>query len=112
MSVALYCQRSEQASLCSLKGYFGIMDKAAQTLVAELKEAAAESRTVDMHRVLGDMTLEAVAAAAFGCAPIISDSLESVEHSRGIADAWDCKSKPVRAFSPRLHLSVACHLAE
>ena len=43
------------------------MDEAAGMLVEELEEAAQQGRTLDIHKVVGDMTFNVVGTAAFGC---------------------------------------------
>ena len=43
------------------------MDDAAGMLVEELEEAAKQGRTLNIHKVVGDMTFNVVGTAAFGC---------------------------------------------
>ena len=50
-----------------MQGYHKLMDEAAGMLVEELEEAAQQGRTLDIHKVVGDMTFNVVGTAAFGC---------------------------------------------
>ena len=50
-----------------MQGYHKLMDDAAGMLVEELEEAAQQGRTLDIHKVVGDMTFNVVGTAAFGC---------------------------------------------
>ena len=54
------------------------MLEAAALLVLELQDAAEKGNTVDIHAVLGDMTLQVVASAAFGCAAALALNLSFI----------------------------------
>lgn len=44
------------------------MNEAAELLMRNLSAAAKAGRPVDIHRLLGDMTMQVVGTTAFGCA--------------------------------------------
>ena len=44
------------------------MNEAATLLIERLAAAAAAGTPVDMHALLGDMTMQVVGTSAFGCA--------------------------------------------
>lgn len=43
------------------------MNEAAELLMRNLSAAAKAGRPVDIHRLLGDMTMQVVGTTAFGC---------------------------------------------
>lgn len=52
----------------SLEAYSSLMNEAAELLMRNLAAAAKARRPVDIHRLLGDMTMQVVGTTAFGCA--------------------------------------------
>ena len=52
----------------SLEAYSSLMNEAAELLMRNLAAAAKAGRPVDIHRLLGDMTMQVVGTTAFGCA--------------------------------------------
>lgn len=58
--------------LHSLMGYMGLMDKAALLLVEDLRQPAEDGQAIDMHAIIGDMTLSVIGQAAFGCATFMN----------------------------------------
>ncbi len=55
------------------------MNEAAELLMRNLSAAAKAGRPVDIHRLLGDMTMQVVGTTAFGCASYFT-TMSSVQH--------------------------------
>jgi len=58
-------ERGERAAR-SLEAYSALMNEAAELLTRKLADAAAAGAPVDVHRLLGDMTMQVVGTTAFG----------------------------------------------
>ena len=88
--------------LHSLMGYIGLMDKAALLLVEELRQAAEDGKAIDMHAIIGDMTLSVIGQAAFGyaafpltqCAPPADDASDAVQSSSHLPRSDDDQLLP------------------
>ena len=51
----------------SLEGYSEVMNRACDRLIRRLGKAAAKRQELDMFRVLGNLTMDVVGTASFGC---------------------------------------------
>ena len=52
----------------SLRAYLGLMNEASALLIKRLTAAVSSGASIDIHAALGDMTMQVVGTAAFGCA--------------------------------------------
>lgn len=50
----------------SLEAYSALMNEATELLLANIALAAKEGRAIDIHKAIGDMTLQVVGTTAFG----------------------------------------------
>lgn len=71
MELGLYFGRmlSGEHHSGSLRAYSGLMNEASALLIKRLTAAASLGASIDIHASLGDMTMQVVGTAAFGCAP-------------------------------------------
>ena len=53
---------------CSLEAYSALMNEATDLLLASIGAAAKEGSAFDIHKAVGEMTLQVVGTTAFGCA--------------------------------------------
>lgn len=51
----------------SLNGYANLMNSGADRLIKRLGKAAAKGQEVNIWRMLGDLTMDVVGTASFGC---------------------------------------------
>ena len=54
--------------LCSLQNFMDLMKDSADLLVDSVELSAKEGKTMDLHAMVGAMTVQIVGTTAFGCA--------------------------------------------
>ena len=72
-AIKAFSESTQCLAHCSLEAFSSLMNEAAALLVRKLDAAAKDKQPVDIHNLLGDMTMGVVGTTAFGyiilCSP-------------------------------------------